>query len=99
MAVNVVRFQADAAQRSTGFLEGLLNRLISVVHGAASKAQGNVDAIVGDQVLVTFNAHFACSDPNMAAGNVALEVLGQLQGDAAFPWRVQVGLAAGRVFS
>eukprot|EP00667_Euglena_gracilis_P002143 EG_transcript_2142 len=95
MAVNVVRFQAEAAQRSTGHVEGNLNRVISAVHGAASKVQGNIDAIVGDQLLVTFNAHFTCSDPSTAASTAALDVMATLQSDPAFPWHVQVGLAAG----
>eukprot|EP00667_Euglena_gracilis_P004125 EG_transcript_4142 len=56
MVVNVAHFQADLAQRSAGQLEAMLNRLISAVHGIAAKAQGNIDAILGDQILVTFNA-------------------------------------------
>eukprot|EP00667_Euglena_gracilis_P000972 EG_transcript_972 len=97
MAVNVVRFRAEAAQRSTGHVEGNLNRVISAVHSAAAKVQGNIDAIVGDQLLVTFNAHFTCSDPCTAASTAALEVLATLKGDTAFAWRVQIGLAAGAV--
>eukprot|EP00667_Euglena_gracilis_P006190 EG_transcript_6246 len=97
MVVNVAHFQADLVQRSAGQLEATLNRLISVVHSAASKAQGNIDAILGDQILVTFNAHFPCSDPPSAASNVALEVMEALKGEPAFPGRVQIGMAAGPV--
>eukprot|EP00668_Euglena_longa_P010392 GGOE01012584.1.p1 GENE.GGOE01012584.1~~GGOE01012584.1.p1 ORF type:complete len:575 (+),score=191.01 GGOE01012584.1:1201-2925(+) len=98
MAVNIVRFQGEMAQRSASHLEGMLNRLISAVHGLASKSQGNIDAIVGDQVLVTFSAHFMCSDPPNAAATVALELKMTLQGESTFPGRVQIGLAAGSVF-
>eukprot|EP00667_Euglena_gracilis_P003215 EG_transcript_3226 len=98
MAVNVVRFQGELAQRSAAHLEGMLNRLVSAVHGLASKAQGNLDAIVGDQLMVTFNAHFSCSDPPAAAANVALDLVGLMEADSAFAGRVQVGLAAGSVY-
>eukprot|EP00667_Euglena_gracilis_P000852 EG_transcript_853 len=97
MAVNVVRFQAEVAQRPAVHLEAMLNRFISAVHGVASKGQGNIDAIVGDQVLVTFNAHFNCPEPYVAACNVALELLGVLKDDQPSLAHVQIGLAAGGV--
>eukprot|EP00667_Euglena_gracilis_P000794 EG_transcript_794 len=99
MAVNIAHFQKDMVQVPTAQLEGTLNRLISTVHRLASKAQGNLDAIVGDQLLVTFNAHFACSDPPAAAAGVALDVVAALNEEPAFPGRVQVGLAAGPMFA
>eukprot|EP00667_Euglena_gracilis_P001134 EG_transcript_1134 len=98
MAINIVRFQRDTAQVASAQLEGMLNRLISTVHRLAAKAQGNLDAIVGDQLLVTFNAHFACSDPPAAAAGVALDVVAALTEEPAFPGRVQIGLAAGPLF-
>eukprot|EP00667_Euglena_gracilis_P001511 EG_transcript_1513 len=98
MAVNIVRFQRDMAQVAAAQLEGALNRLISTVHRLAAKAQGNIDAIIGDQLLVTFNAHFACSDPPTAAANVALDVVTTLKEDPLLLGRVQIGLAAGPVF-
>eukprot|EP00667_Euglena_gracilis_P005632 EG_transcript_5671 len=97
MVVNVTRFQGELGQRSAGHIEALLNQLISTVHTTASKAQGNIDAILGDQVLVTFNAHFHCSDPPTTASAVALELI-QALGEHRFPERVQVGLAAGAVY-
>eukprot|EP00667_Euglena_gracilis_P004260 EG_transcript_4282 len=47
MVVNVARFQGELGQRSAGHIEALLNQLISTVHTTASKAQGNIDAILG----------------------------------------------------
>eukprot|EP00668_Euglena_longa_P010385 GGOE01012576.1.p1 GENE.GGOE01012576.1~~GGOE01012576.1.p1 ORF type:complete len:591 (+),score=168.17 GGOE01012576.1:1201-2973(+) len=97
MAINIVRFQREMAQRSAGSLEEILNRLISTVHGLTSKSQGNIDAIIGDQMLVTFNAHFVCSDPPTAASNVALDLVEALRGPPAIPGHLQIGLAAGPV--
>eukprot|EP00668_Euglena_longa_P026817 GGOE01033539.1.p1 GENE.GGOE01033539.1~~GGOE01033539.1.p1 ORF type:complete len:393 (-),score=111.35 GGOE01033539.1:1074-2252(-) len=99
MAVNIARFQGEIGQRSANHLEGTLNRLISTVHRSASKAQGNIDAIVGDQVLVTFNAHFACSDPPITASHVALELLASFQEEPLHSLIVQVGLATGPMYS
>eukprot|EP00668_Euglena_longa_P042576 GGOE01056356.1.p1 GENE.GGOE01056356.1~~GGOE01056356.1.p1 ORF type:complete len:994 (+),score=310.99 GGOE01056356.1:265-2982(+) len=99
MAVNMVHFQGEMAQRSPVQVEGMLNRVISAVHGVASKSQGNIDAIVGDQVLVTFNAHFACSDPPTAAANVALDLMEMLKTDTSVPVHIQIGLAAGMVYT
>eukprot|EP00668_Euglena_longa_P028282 GGOE01035476.1.p1 GENE.GGOE01035476.1~~GGOE01035476.1.p1 ORF type:complete len:1062 (+),score=255.96 GGOE01035476.1:261-3188(+) len=99
MVVNVIRFQADVVNRQAGQVETLLNRFIAVVHSVVSKAQGNVDAVVGDQVLVTFNAHFACSDPSTAASSVALDVMEILKEDSSFPWCLQIGLATGPMYT
>eukprot|EP00667_Euglena_gracilis_P001184 EG_transcript_1185 len=99
MVVNVIHFQAEVAQRSAVHLEGMMNRFISTVHSLASKAQGNIDAVVGDQLLVTFNAHFTCSDPPIAASSVALELLGIMKGSSAPCEQVQVGLAAGPMYA
>eukprot|EP00667_Euglena_gracilis_P001806 EG_transcript_1808 len=99
MVVNVIHFRAEAAQRSAGHLEGMLNKVISAVHSTASKLQGNIEAILGDQVLVTFNAHFTCSDPCTAASNTALEVMTTLKKDGAFAWRVQIGMAVGAMYT
>eukprot|EP00667_Euglena_gracilis_P001096 EG_transcript_1095 len=99
MAVNVVAFQAELTQRSAAHVEALLNRFISTVHRVASQAQGNLDAVVGDQILVTFNAHFACSDPLGAASGVALELVGLLKDATSTPQQVQVGLATGHVYA
>eukprot|EP00668_Euglena_longa_P003995 GGOE01004686.1.p2 GENE.GGOE01004686.1~~GGOE01004686.1.p2 ORF type:complete len:558 (-),score=132.28 GGOE01004686.1:189-1862(-) len=98
MAVNIIHFQAEMAQRPAAVLEATLNRLISTVHSVASKAQGNLDAVVGDQLLVTFNAHFTCSDPPTAASCVALDLIETMKADMA-PGSVQIGLASGAVHS
>eukprot|EP00667_Euglena_gracilis_P002741 EG_transcript_2744 len=97
MAVNLVGCPAALAHREEAGLEGLLNRLVATVHGLATKAQGHIDAVVGDQLLVTFNAHFACSDPCTAASTTALELVAALT-DLPFA-HVQVGLAAGPTYS
>eukprot|EP00667_Euglena_gracilis_P004755 EG_transcript_4781 len=99
LAVNVVQFQRDIAHRSAAHLEGTLNRIISTVHRTASKSQGNIDAILGDQVLVTFNAHFGCSDPPTAAGLVALELLAAFQEEFPSGLQIQMGVAAGPVYT
>lgn len=36
------------------------------------QGRGNVDFVVGDQILVTFNAHIPCADPSTTAAGVAL---------------------------
>eukprot|EP00667_Euglena_gracilis_P001528 EG_transcript_1527 len=95
MAVNMTRFQAELAQRNPAQLEATLNKYISTVHRLVAKAQGNIDAVIGDQLLVTFNAHFGCSDPPVAASHVALDVLTALKEELAIPGRVQIGLATG----
>eukprot|EP00667_Euglena_gracilis_P000496 EG_transcript_496 len=99
MVVNIVHFQAEMAQRSPNFLENTLNQVICLVHRTASKAQGNVDAVLGDQVLVTFNAHFGCSDPPTAASNVAVDLLTAFREEFTCGLHIQVGLAAGPVYA
>eukprot|EP00667_Euglena_gracilis_P007813 EG_transcript_7897 len=99
MVVNIVHFQAEVAQRSPTHLEDTLNRVICLVHSTASKAQGNIDAILGDQVLVTFNAHFGCSDPSAAASNVAVDLLASFQQEFTSGLHIQVGLAAGPIYA
>eukprot|EP00668_Euglena_longa_P009504 GGOE01011482.1.p1 GENE.GGOE01011482.1~~GGOE01011482.1.p1 ORF type:complete len:354 (-),score=76.69 GGOE01011482.1:2275-3336(-) len=98
MAVNVSQFQEEMAQRSTAHVEGTLNRFISIVHRVASKAQGNIDTIVGDQVLVTFNAHFGCSDPPTASSHVALELLAAFKEEFTSGLHMRIGLAAGPMY-
>eukprot|EP00668_Euglena_longa_P018886 GGOE01023541.1.p1 GENE.GGOE01023541.1~~GGOE01023541.1.p1 ORF type:complete len:522 (-),score=141.05 GGOE01023541.1:342-1832(-) len=99
MVVNVLGFQAEVAQRTAEHLEGALNRFVSTVHSAVSKAQGNIDAVVGDQLLATFNAHFNCPDPSIAASTVSLELVGTLKGEAMLGRHIQIGLAAGPVYA
>eukprot|EP00667_Euglena_gracilis_P001414 EG_transcript_1414 len=98
MVVNIAHFQPEIAHRSATNLESTLNRLIAMVHRTASKAQGNIDAILGDQVLVTFNAHFGCSDPPTAASNVAVDLLTILKEDFTSGLHIQLGLAAGPMY-
>eukprot|EP00667_Euglena_gracilis_P005451 EG_transcript_5486 len=81
----------------TGTAVGEFQQLVSQLINA--QAQGNIDAIVGDQLLVTFNAHFTCSDPSSASSTAALDVLTTLKGGPTFPWRVQLGLAVGAIHS
>eukprot|EP00667_Euglena_gracilis_P002512 EG_transcript_2511 len=99
LVVNAMRFQQEMARCSAGQLEGTLNRVIAAVHRTAFKAQGNLDAILGDQVLVTFNAHFGCSDPHTTASHVALDLLATFKEEFVSDVRLQVGLAAGSVYS
>eukprot|EP00668_Euglena_longa_P026819 GGOE01033541.1.p1 GENE.GGOE01033541.1~~GGOE01033541.1.p1 ORF type:complete len:1010 (+),score=259.64 GGOE01033541.1:275-3031(+) len=98
MAVNIVRFR-DVMQCSAAHVEGVLNRFISSIHRVASKEKGNIDIIVGDQVLVTFNAHFGCSDPPATASHVALELQAVYREEFASGLRIQTGLAAGPMYA
>eukprot|EP00667_Euglena_gracilis_P001137 EG_transcript_1138 len=98
LVVNLVRFQREMAQCSAGQLEGTLNHVVSVVHKIAFKAQGNIDAILGDQVLVTFNAHFGCSDPPVTASHVARDLLLAFK-DFEPGLQLQIGLSAGSMYS
>eukprot|EP00667_Euglena_gracilis_P019270 EG_transcript_20619 len=99
MAVNVVAFQAEVAHRTEVEVAAALSCLTAAVHGAASVTHGNVDAVVGDQLLVTFNAHFVCADPPVAACDAALALLASLKADLAHVGQVQVGLAVGAVYA
>eukprot|EP00667_Euglena_gracilis_P000584 EG_transcript_585 len=99
LVVNARRFQREVAQCAASHVEGTLNRIIAAVHRVAFKAQGNIDAILGDQVLVTFNAHFGCSDPATTAGHVALELLATFQEEFDASLQLQMGLATGPVYS
>eukprot|EP00667_Euglena_gracilis_P001317 EG_transcript_1317 len=99
MAVNVINFRAEMARRSADDVRAMLTGLISSVHSAAVAARGNIDAVVGDQLLVTFNAHFSCPDPPVAACNAALQLLAAQKGQPIEMGQVQVGLAVGAVYA
>ena len=64
-----------------------------------AQARGNIDAVIGDEILVTFNAHVPCTDPTASATSVALNLRKQLLNEMNPNVRVQMGMAAGQMFA
>eukprot|EP00667_Euglena_gracilis_P001270 EG_transcript_1270 len=82
-----------------GQAKELFNNYVVVVHTLVSRGRGNVDLLVGDQIVVTFNAHLPCADPAGAAAAAALEMRQQLADTLGDALHFQVGLAYGPVFA
>eukprot|EP00667_Euglena_gracilis_P001244 EG_transcript_1244 len=100
MVVNVLSFQEvlyNPTMTDTS-MKSLLNEYLALVHGVVAQAHGNIDAVIGDQLLVTFNAHLRCCDaPNVAARTaVELQTLAATQ--LTLRLQLQIGLAEGWMY-
>eukprot|EP00668_Euglena_longa_P001609 GGOE01001900.1.p1 GENE.GGOE01001900.1~~GGOE01001900.1.p1 ORF type:complete len:983 (-),score=271.08 GGOE01001900.1:731-3679(-) len=97
MVLNIVSFQ-DALYSPAMTecqMKDLLNQYISLVHSLVAQARGNIDSIIGDQVLVTFNAHIQCCDAPSVAAHAALELQTVLAAKLDLRLQLQIGLAEG----
>eukprot|EP00668_Euglena_longa_P003661 GGOE01004296.1.p1 GENE.GGOE01004296.1~~GGOE01004296.1.p1 ORF type:complete len:1026 (+),score=257.57 GGOE01004296.1:165-3080(+) len=97
MVLNIVSFQdvLYGPAMSEGPMEVLLNQYLSLVHKVVAEARGNIDVTVGDQLLVTFNAHMCCSDAPSVAARTALELQTLLANKMRERLQLQIGLAEG----
>eukprot|EP00668_Euglena_longa_P007092 GGOE01008466.1.p1 GENE.GGOE01008466.1~~GGOE01008466.1.p1 ORF type:complete len:1020 (+),score=240.62 GGOE01008466.1:342-3062(+) len=97
MVLNVVSFQ-DILYSPTMMecqMKEILDHYVSLVHRLVAEARGNIDAIIGDQVLMTFNAHILCCDAPNVAARTALELQTLLAAKLDIHLQLQIGLAAG----
>jgi class 3 adenylate cyclase len=92
LVVNILRFRDYLAHEPN--LMSHFSVYVKTVHRAVSQARGNIDSIVGDQILVTFNAHISCGDPVGAAVAAALELTAALK-TTTLPFRCQMGISCG----
>eukprot|EP00668_Euglena_longa_P003662 GGOE01004297.1.p1 GENE.GGOE01004297.1~~GGOE01004297.1.p1 ORF type:complete len:1006 (-),score=297.89 GGOE01004297.1:605-3193(-) len=97
MVVNITSFQAvlHSSIMNEGCLETLLNEYLSLAHGLVRQARGNIDSIIGDQLMITFNAHVRCSDASSVAARTALELQALLAARMSTRVQLQIGLAEG----
>eukprot|EP00667_Euglena_gracilis_P006761 EG_transcript_6819 len=99
VVVNAMGFIDLLRATSESSCRGLFNDYVACVHEAVSQARGNVDCILGDQLFVTFGAHFPCSDGPGAATAAALEVRHKLLQKLGDRLKFQIGVSSGAVFA
>eukprot|EP00668_Euglena_longa_P042319 GGOE01055929.1.p1 GENE.GGOE01055929.1~~GGOE01055929.1.p1 ORF type:complete len:994 (-),score=275.65 GGOE01055929.1:1173-3797(-) len=95
----VFDFTEVLLQMAPPFAKKLLSQYITHVHEAACQNRGNIDFVAGDQILVTFNAHFACADPAGAAVAAAIEMRRLLWSVTREQLKLQIGISFGPVLS
>eukprot|EP00667_Euglena_gracilis_P001429 EG_transcript_1429 len=97
MVVNIRAFQAVLYRPLTteGHVRAVLSEYLALVHGLVAEEHGNIDAVIGDQVLVTFNAHFRCCDAPVVAARASLKLQTQLVAKLSVHLQLQIGLAEG----
>eukprot|EP00668_Euglena_longa_P009266 GGOE01011177.1.p1 GENE.GGOE01011177.1~~GGOE01011177.1.p1 ORF type:complete len:1003 (-),score=268.62 GGOE01011177.1:1210-3858(-) len=79
--------------------KNMMSQCISHIHEAASQSHGNIDCILGDQILITFNAHVPCAEPAAAAVAAALEMRRLLLHVARERLKFQIGISYGPVLA
>eukprot|EP00668_Euglena_longa_P004160 GGOE01004872.1.p1 GENE.GGOE01004872.1~~GGOE01004872.1.p1 ORF type:complete len:976 (+),score=240.09 GGOE01004872.1:412-2928(+) len=100
MVVNALGFRTFVAVAGESHMEYVLGHYVATVHDFVSKARGHVDVVLGDQLFVTFNAHFTCPDAHTAATGTALDLRTALTtGPLAGLLRVQIGVSVGQVLT
>jgi len=99
MVINVIGFKNHLFNVPEGHLEQLLSQYVAIAHATVSKARGYIDSVVGDQILVTFNAHVLCSDPPCSAATAALELRQEFLSKLSGRLHTQIGLAAGHLIT
>eukprot|EP00667_Euglena_gracilis_P000475 EG_transcript_475 len=99
LAVNVLGFNNLLSEMNDVFITDVCNMYVTTVHETVAVGRGNVDFVVGDQILVTFNAHIPCADPSTTAAGVALDLQSQLRSLLGDQLKFQIGLAFGLTHS
>eukprot|EP00667_Euglena_gracilis_P000816 EG_transcript_816 len=79
--------------------KNIFNDYVALFHEVVSQGRGNIDCVLGDQIIATFNAHLPCGDAASAAVATAAEVRHQLLLRLGDRLRFQVGVAVGAVFA
>eukprot|EP00667_Euglena_gracilis_P000652 EG_transcript_652 len=99
LAVNATRFREVMPTMSDGAVRSAFSHYVSSIHEVVAKERGNVDCVVGDQVLVTFNAHISCPDPAGAASTAAMNLQSQLLSQTKFRMGFQMGISCGQAYA
>eukprot|EP00667_Euglena_gracilis_P001298 EG_transcript_1297 len=77
--------------------KGVFNKFVVSIHEAVAQSRGNLDCLLGDHVLASFNAHIPCSDPAGAAATAALQARHHLLQRLGDQLKFQFGLSFGAV--
>eukprot|EP00667_Euglena_gracilis_P001183 EG_transcript_1182 len=98
MVVNAMEFIELLGNTNDGLSSNVFNDYVSLVHEAVAQHRGNIDCIVGDKIVVTFNAHLPCSDSCGAAVTSALDIRSRML-KMGGKLKLQIGISFGTVFA